>query len=224
MPKTGRENWGEDQHLLTFFRAGKKKAKHFAVAGFSTSKACRKPKLWSEPRRWNRLCWEGSPGGTGTLRGLTCAAAPLRSNRGGAGGGRGGERDTHRPKLPFSGCSERREEKPKHRIQPETHPRGRAGYAQGCGGGGGAGAFPPACRAAGNPPARREAGVEDARASPGAYKWLSTDQVLCSCSVRGKAPAERVHPVHPGPEPKVGFGVGFWCSMSYTSGQPTGCF
>lgn len=30
------------------------------------------------------------------------------------------------------------------------------------------------------------AGGGDARASPGASKWLSTDQVLCSCSVRDK--------------------------------------
>lgn len=34
------------------------------------------------------------------------------------------------------------------------------------------------------------AGGGDARAIPGASKWLSTDQVLCSCSVRGKTPAE----------------------------------
>lgn len=170
MPKTGRENWGEDQHLLTFFRGGKtKKQSILPWRDFPRARPAESLSSEASPGDGTGFVGKAAPGAQGH-----CGVSPARRPRSAATGAEqaaeGEVRDTHRPKLPFSGCSERREEKPKHRIQPETHPRGRAGCARGCGGGGGAGAFPPACRPAGNPPARREAGVEDARASPGAYK------------------------------------------------------
>lgn len=102
----------------------KKKAKHFAVAGFSTSKACLKP--------------EASPGdGAGfagnAARGAQGTARPhlQRPRSAATGAEQAAEGEARQPRtaqsLPFPPVRREGEKGSEHKTQAKTHPRGRAG-------------------------------------------------------------------------------------------------
>lgn len=116
MPDTGTENWDEDQHFLAVFGGvkGGKKSKAFCRGGLSHDQGLPKAQALRGAQEKRAAV---QPGGQ---CGVSPAQDPLCRDRGGAGGGRGGE-GCAPPRASLFRLLGRREEE----LPSESPPKGQ---------------------------------------------------------------------------------------------------
>lgn len=94
MPKTGRENWGEDQHLLTFFRGGKtKKQSILPWRAFPRARPAESLSSEASPGDGTGFVGKAAPGAQGH-RGVSPARRPRSAATGAEQAAEGEVRET----------------------------------------------------------------------------------------------------------------------------------